>query len=111
MDVRPSGRIHPVIAKVVPGLAMEPGADLHDAHIVISVTEPEPADLAEMLEDHPRAEAEPAQDRDQDPPAPDELERALLPFLRLALRHFSGSSRSTFKGKQPGHGEQIKLSQ
>src|SRR3954452_6831823 len=99
-----------MLAEVIPALAVEPGADLHDPHIVVGIAETEPADVGPLVENEVRAEAEPDEDGDQLPVALDQLERAPLKFLVLALRHFSGCSQSTLNGKQPRHGDQIKLS-
>src|SRR5438132_8474481 len=110
MDVRAIGRVHPVIAKVVPALAVKQRADLHDPHIVVSVAEPEPTDLAPAPEDRPAAEGEPREQGDKLPVTPEPVERPSFEIPRLAFRHFSGCSCPTSNGKQPGHGDKIKLS-
>ena len=37
MDVRPEGRVHPILSKVEPALPVEQAADLHHPHIVVGV--------------------------------------------------------------------------
>src|SRR5436309_2731138 len=70
----------------------------------------EPADGIPPVEDHQGTKAEPAEQGNEFPVAPEPVERPSFEIPRLAFRHFSGCSRRTSNGKQPQHGNEIKLS-
>jgi putative flippase GtrA len=111
MDVRPEGRVHPIIAQIVPTLAMKQRADLHDPHVVVGVGKTEEADLIPLLEDEPAATHQPGKDDKPLPVALGELNRLPFPLVDLALQHFSGCSRQTSNGKQPDMATRLNVSQ
>src|SRR6476646_6928628 len=93
MDIGAEWRVEAILPKVEPALPVEQGADLHHPHFVVGIAEAEIADFEPLPEDEPGAKAEPHQQDEQLPAALDQLGSPPLPFLYLALQHFSGSGR------------------